>query len=57
LLFAAAPADRALVEARAAAAGVAVTRIGRFVAGVAEVAVGDADGRPVALAHGGWSHF
>lgn len=57
LLFAAAPADRALVEARAAAAGVGVTRIGRFVAGAAEVVVSGPDGRPMALARGGWSHF
>lgn len=57
LLFAAAAADRAAVEARAAAAGVAVTRIGRFVAGAAEVAVRGADGRPLALPRGGWSHF
>lgn len=57
LLFAAAPADRAAVAARAAAAGVPVTRIGRFVEGAAELAVNDADGRPMPLARGGWSHF
>lgn len=56
LLFAGAPEDRAAIEARGAAAGVAVTRIGRFVEGAAEVVV-LADGRPVPIGRGGWSHF
>ena len=57
LLFAA-PADAdTLVLSRAAAAGVPVTRIGRFVAGAAEVVVRDAAGAILALPRGGWSHF
>jgi thiamine-monophosphate kinase len=57
LLFAAAPGDRAGIEARAAAAGVAVARIGGFVPGAAEVTVRGVDGQPMPLARGGWSHF
>jgi thiamine-monophosphate kinase len=57
LLFAAAPDQEAAVLARAAAAGVAVTRIGSFVAGPAEVALRGEGGRPLALPRGGWSHF
>jgi len=57
LLFAAPPAAAAEVEARAAAAGVPVARIGRFTEGPAEVAVQDARGAPLALPKGGWSHF
>lgn len=57
LLLAADPADRAEVEARAAACGMAVARIGRFIAGPAEVSVQRPDGSPLALPRGGWSHF
>lgn len=57
LLFAAGPADAGAVQARAAAAGVAVTRIGRFLAGPPEVAVHAPDGSVMPLARGGWSHF
>ncbi|WP_149535990.1 thiamine-phosphate kinase [Siccirubricoccus phaeus] len=57
LLFAAPPGQGAEVEARAAAAGVAVTRIGEFVEGPAEVRVLDAAGAPLALPRLGWSHF
>jgi thiamine-monophosphate kinase len=57
LLFAAAPEASALVEERAAAAGDAVTRIGRFQPGAAEVAVLDATQAPMPLPQGGWSHF
>ena len=57
LLFAADPADAGAIEARAAAAGVAVTRIGRFRPGPPEVAVHAADGSVLPLARGGWSHF
>lgn len=46
----------ALLEA-AAACGVAVTRIGAFAAGAAEVVVTGVDGQPMALAARGWSHF
>ena len=45
------------LRARAAALGVPVTRIGRFVAGPARVTVRGADGQPLALPRGGWSHF
>ena len=37
--------------------GVPVTRIGRFVSGAPQVSVRGADGAPMALAAGGWSHF
>nr|WP_245216856.1 thiamine-phosphate kinase [Neoroseomonas nitratireducens] len=57
LLLAADPADRAEVTARAAACGMAVARIGRFIAGPAEVSVHAPDGSPLALPRGGWSHF
>ncbi len=57
LLFAAPAAAAATVLARAAAAGVAATRIGRFVAGPAEVAVLGEDGAKLDLLTGGWSHF
>jgi thiamine-monophosphate kinase len=56
LLFAAAPGDAALVRAAGAAAGVAVTPIGRFTDGEA-VLVRDAAAAPIALPAGGWSHF
>jgi len=57
LLFAAASADAPAIEAAGRAAGVAVTRIGRFVAGRPEVAVTGSDGRALTLPEGGWSHF
>jgi len=57
LLFAAPEDADRLVLSRAAAAGVPVTRIGRFVAGAAEVVVRDAAGAILALPRGGWSHF
>jgi thiamine-monophosphate kinase len=57
LLFAAPPEAEAAVQARAAAAGVAVTHIGRFVEGSAEVTVQGPGGAPLALPQGGWSHF
>jgi thiamine-monophosphate kinase len=41
----------------AAAAAVPVTRIGRFLAGPATVTVRGADGTPLPLGRGGWSHF
>ena len=43
--------------AAAEACGVAVTRIGRFGAGAAEVVVLGPDGAALALDNGGWSHF
>ena len=57
LLFAAPPGAAAEIAARGAACGVAVTRIGHFVAGNAEVAVRDAGGASLRLDRGGWSHF
>jgi hypothetical protein len=36
---------------------VAVTRIGHFHSGPAEVMVRRASGEPLALTKGGWSHF
>jgi thiamine-monophosphate kinase len=56
LLFAADPAHADRVRAAGAAAGVPVTRIGRFVAGEG-VSVRDATGGSISLAAGGWSHF
>jgi thiamine-monophosphate kinase len=57
LLFAAPPGMRDAIVAAAAAAGTPVTRIGRFAEGAPEVAVIAADGTPMPLARGGWSHF
>ncbi|EHM02999.1 thiamine-phosphate kinase [Acetobacteraceae bacterium AT-5844] len=57
LLFAAPPEAANEIVSRAASAGVAVTRIGRFVAGEAEVKVLDATGQVLPLAREGWSHF
>lgn len=57
LLFAAPPDQEAAVLARGTAAGVAVTRIGRFVEGPAEVQVLGGNGVPLTLPRGGWSHF
>ncbi|MCB8882830.1 thiamine-phosphate kinase [Acidisoma cellulosilytica] len=37
--------------------GVPLTRIGRFLAGEMQVRVLDGKGRPMAIAHHGWSHF
>ncbi|GGC57744.1 thiamine-monophosphate kinase [Siccirubricoccus deserti] len=57
LLFAAPATAEAEILARAAAAGVAVTLIGGFVAGPPEVQVRGPDGAPMTLPAGGWSHF
>ena len=54
LLFAAPPGSDALVQARAAAAGVPVTRIGSFGPGPAVVRVLDAALAPLPLPQGGW---
>ena len=56
LAFTAPPAKRADVEDAGRAAGVAVTRIGRIVAGPAEVRV-LAGGKPVQAARRGFDHF
>ena len=57
LIFAAPAEADALVAARAAAAGVPVTRIGNFAPGPAVVRVLDAAGAEVVLPRAGWSHF
>jgi thiamine-monophosphate kinase len=57
LLFATPPEAGAAIRAAAEASGTPVARIGRFRAGPAEVAVRSADGTPLALPQGGWSHF
>jgi thiamine-monophosphate kinase len=57
LLFAAPPDQEAGVLARGAAAGVAVTRVGRFIEGPAEVRVIGEGGAPLTLPKEGWSHF
>lgn len=57
LVFAAPVEAEADLRARAAAAGVPVTRIGRFEEGAPEVRVLDAAGQPIAHPRAGWSHF
>ena len=57
-LILAVPAEReAALQTAAQSTGMAVTRIGRFVAGEPDVVVRGADGEPLAFAVGGWSHF
>ena len=57
-LLLAVPPDRSeALRAEAARAGVAVTRIGYFRPGAAEVVVRQAGGEILALGSGGWSHF
>ncbi len=55
-LLLAAPSGRA-AALEAACAPVPLTRIGRFVAGAAEVRVIDETGQPVPLGRAGWQHF
>jgi len=57
LLLAVPPAHAAALLQAAAAAGMAVTRIGAFHSGPAHVMVRTAIGEPLALTKGGWSHF
>lgn len=57
LVMAIPPDQEARLQALAARAGVAVTRIGVFSEGPARAFVLDANGDPVALAKTGWSHF
>jgi len=56
ILFTAPPERAAAVAAAARTASVAVTRIGRIVAGTG-VAIRDATGRALSLAHPGYRHF
>jgi len=57
LLLAVPPSQEAALRAVAEARGVAVTRIGAFHSGPAQVKVLAANGEPLALTKGGWSHF
>jgi thiamine-monophosphate kinase len=57
LLLAVPPAGDAALRRAAQAADMAVTRIGSFCSGPPRAVVRDADGVPMALTTGGWSHF
>jgi thiamine-monophosphate kinase len=57
LLFTAPAARRAEVEAAGAAAGIAVTRIGRVVGGTPGVRLLGAGGKPIEVARRGFDHF
>lgn len=57
LLLAVPPVREDALRTAAAALDIPVTRIGGFHAGAAHVTVLGADGEPLALAKGGWSHF
>jgi thiamine-monophosphate kinase len=57
LLFTAPEARRAEVEAAGRAAGVAVARIGRIVAGAPAVTLLDAERRPIEISARGFDHF
>jgi thiamine-monophosphate kinase len=57
LLLAVPDAGEPALRAAARAEGVAVTRIGRFVAGAPRVAVLGGDGAGWDIGEGGWSHF
>jgi thiamine-monophosphate kinase len=57
LLLAVPPAREAALAQAAHAAGMPVTRIGRFHAGAPGVMVRDPTGREISLERGGWSHF
>jgi thiamine-monophosphate kinase len=57
LLLAVPPERAQALRGEAARAGVAVTRIGRFHRGPAEVTVRRSGGEPFTLTQGGWSHF
>ena len=57
LALAVPPAAEAALPAHAASLGVAVTRIGHFLAGPPGVRVIGPDGADLALTRGGWSHF
>ena len=57
LLLAVPDSQRPALHTAAATAGVALTRIGRFVAGPPDIILRGADGAPITLARQGWSHF
>jgi thiamine-monophosphate kinase len=57
LLLAVPPAHAKALQQQAARAGIPVTRVGHFHSGPPEVMVRLANGEPLALKKGGWSHF
>ena len=57
LLLAVPPGSEPALQAAAALADIAVTRIGLFEAGLDGVQVVGPDGRPLAIGRPGWSHF
>jgi thiamine-monophosphate kinase len=57
LLLAVPPAREAALQSAAKSAGSAVTRIGQFLSGIPRVIVRGAEGLPMTLTSGGWSHF
>jgi thiamine-monophosphate kinase len=57
LLLAVPPSREAALRTAAAERGVAVARIGGFHSGLPQVMVRAANGEPLALTKGGWSHF
>jgi thiamine-monophosphate kinase len=57
LLLAVPPSRDSALRAAAQARGIVVTRIGAFHSGPAQVMVRAANGEPLALTKGGWSHF
>ncbi len=57
LLFAVAPDQEQELIAAAASRAIQVSRIGDFVAGIAEVTVIGQDGQPLPIGRGGYSHF
>lgn len=57
LLLAVPPGNEPALRAAAHCAGIPVTRIGAFHAGLPQVMVRGPDGQPLALQRGGWSHF
>lgn len=57
LLMAIPPSREAALQQAASGVGIAVTRIGRFLAGAPRVTVRTADGVEMHLERGGWSHF
>jgi thiamine-monophosphate kinase len=57
LLLAVPPSHEAALRTEAEARGMAVTRIGGFHSGPAQVMVRAANGESLALTKGGWSHF
>ena len=57
-LLLAVPAEcEAALQAAGAGAGVPITRIGRFIVGDSSVVIRRADGSPLRIERGGWSHF